>query len=122
MLIELGEYREANLWANKALERFPNEPELLASKAVALGREGDLKGALAYSDAAFESRGEGPYLWLARADVMLAREETKADYCFEKARILAAGDWRFYCMASRILFYYRKFALALKAAQEALSF
>jgi len=27
MLIELGEFREAKLWANKALERFPNEPE-----------------------------------------------------------------------------------------------
>ena len=38
MLIELGEYREAKLWADKALERFPNEPELLAAKAVALGR------------------------------------------------------------------------------------
>ena len=36
MLIELGEFREAKLWADKALERFPNEPELLAAKAVAL--------------------------------------------------------------------------------------
>src|SRR5215831_17818972 len=34
MLIELGEYREAKLWADKALERFPHEPELLAAKAV----------------------------------------------------------------------------------------
>jgi len=30
MLIELGEFREAKLWADKALERFPHEPELLA--------------------------------------------------------------------------------------------
>jgi Flp pilus assembly protein TadD len=51
MLIELGEFREAKLWADKALERFPNEPELLAAKAVALGRSGDLLGALAFSDA-----------------------------------------------------------------------
>ena len=34
MLIELGEFREAKLWADKALERFPHEPELLAAKAV----------------------------------------------------------------------------------------
>ncbi len=47
MLIELGEFREAKLWADKALERFPHEPELLAAKAVALGRSGDLQGALA---------------------------------------------------------------------------
>jgi len=32
MLIELGEGREAKLWADKALERFPHEPELLAAK------------------------------------------------------------------------------------------
>ena len=51
MLIELGEYREAKLWADKALERFPREPELLAAKAVALARSGDLQGALAFSDA-----------------------------------------------------------------------
>ena len=37
MLIELGEPREAKLWADKALEKFPHEPELLAAKAVALG-------------------------------------------------------------------------------------
>ena len=33
-LIELEEFQEAKLWADKALERFPNEPELLAAKAV----------------------------------------------------------------------------------------
>src|SRR4051794_22329740 len=46
MLIELGEFREAKLWADKALERFPSEPELLAAKAVSLARTGDLQGAL----------------------------------------------------------------------------
>src|SRR4051794_5660227 len=65
MLIELGEFREAKLWADKALERFPRDPELLAAKAVALGRQGDLKASLAFSDASFEERGEGPYIWLA---------------------------------------------------------
>src|SRR5216683_8292380 len=40
MLIELGEFGEAKLWADKALEHFPREPELLAAKAVALGRTG----------------------------------------------------------------------------------
>src|SRR5580693_10548602 len=66
MLIELGEYREAKLWADKALERFPNEAELLAAKAVALGRSGDLQGGLSFSDAAIEERGDTPYVWLAR--------------------------------------------------------
>ena len=93
MLIELGEFREAKLWADKALEQFPHEPELLAAKAVALGRSGDLGGAISFSDAAIEERGDTPYVWLARGDVLLARSESRADYCFEKAVQLAPGDW-----------------------------
>lgn len=119
MLIELGEYREAKLWADKALERFPHEAELLAAKAVALGRIGDLRGALAFSDAAVEERGDTPYVWLARGDVLLARKEPRADFCFEKAALLAPSDWLIPWLAARIRFYYEQFALALKLVQQA---
>ncbi len=120
MLIELGEFQEAKLWADKALERFPSEPELLAAKAVALGRSGDLQGALAFSDAAIEEHGDTPYVWLARGDVMLAREERRADYCFEKALLLAPQDWLVNWLAARIRFFYRQFVLALKLLQQAI--
>ena len=120
MLIELGEFREAKLWADKALERFPSEPELLAAKAVALGRSGDLQGALAFSDASIEERGDTPYVWLARGDVMLARAEHRADYCFEKALLLAPKDWFVAWLAARIRFFYKQFVLALKLLQQAI--
>ena len=120
MLIELGEYREAKLWADKALERFPHEPELLAAKAVALGRSGDLQEALAFSDASIEERGDTPYIWLARGDVLLAREEQRADYCFEKALLLAPKDWFIAWLGARIRAYYDQFVLALKLLQQAL--
>jgi tetratricopeptide (TPR) repeat protein len=120
MLIELGEYREAKLWADKALERFPREPELLAAKAVALGRSGDLQGALAFSDASIEERGDTPYIWLARGDVLLAREEARADFCFEKALLLAPRDWFIAWLAARIRSFYEQFALALKLLQKAI--
>jgi len=119
MLIELGEFREAKLWADKALERFPHEAELLAAKAVALGRTGDLPGALAFSDASIEGRGDTPYVWLARGDVLLARAEARADYCFEKALLLAPRDWFTAWLAARIRFYYQQFVLALKLIQQA---
>jgi tetratricopeptide (TPR) repeat protein len=119
MLIELGEFREAKLWADKALERFPHDPELLAAKAVALGRSGDLDGALAFSDASIEERGDTAYVWLARGDVLLARDEPRADYCFEKALLLAPHDWFILWLAGRIRFYYDQFALALKMLQQA---
>jgi tetratricopeptide (TPR) repeat protein len=118
-LIELDEFREAKLWADKALEKFPQEPELLAAKAVALGRSGDLQGALAFSDASIEERGDTPYIWLARGDVLLARRESRADYCFEKALTLSPRDWVVTWLATRIRFYYQQFALALKLAQQA---
>src|SRR4051794_40802045 len=119
MFIELGEFREAKLWADKALERFPHEPELLAAKAVALGRSGDLQGALAFSDASIEERGDTSYIWLARGDVLMAREGTRADYCFEKALLLAPRDWFTTWLAARIRFYYNQFALSLKLLQQA---
>src|SRR6266436_2060980 len=119
MLIELGEFREAKLWADKALERFPHEPELLAAKAVALGRSGDLEGALVFSDASIEEQGDTPYVWLARGDVLLAREERRADYCFEKALLLAPKDWLVSWLAGRIRFYYQQFSLALRLLQQA---
>ncbi len=121
MLIELGELREARLWADKALERFPNQPELLAAKAVALGRAGDLQDALAFSDASIEERGDTPYVWLARADVLLARKERRADYCFDKAVQLAPNDWFVCWLAARIRSYYREFVLALKLLQQAVT-
>jgi tetratricopeptide (TPR) repeat protein len=119
MLIELGQYNEARLWADKALERFPHEAELLAAKAVALGRAGDLQEALAFSDSAIEERGDTPYVWLARGDVLLARKESRADYCFEKALLLASGDWVVAWLGARIRYYYQQFALALKLLQQA---
>jgi Flp pilus assembly protein TadD len=119
MLVELGESKEAKLWADKALEKFPSEPELLAAKAVALARIGDLDGALIFSDTSIEERGNTPYVWLARGDVLLAREETRADYCFEKAQMLAPHDWIVAWMAARIRYFYQQLALAMKLLQQA---
>jgi tetratricopeptide (TPR) repeat protein len=120
LLIELGEYREAKLWADKALERFPNEAELLAVKAVALGRSGECQSALAFSDASIEERGaQTPYVWLARGDVLLACREARADYCLEKALMLAPRNSFIAWLAARIRFHYEQFAVALKILQEA---
>ncbi|RYD33597.1 MAG: tetratricopeptide repeat protein [Verrucomicrobiaceae bacterium] len=121
MLIELGEFREAKVWADKALERFPHEPELLAVKAVALARTGDFKAAMAFSDASFAERGESPWLWIARADVLLARREARADYCLERALIPDPANWVLHWLISRLNFYYGRFAQALVSVQKALA-
>ena len=121
MLVELGEFEEARVWADKALAIFPEEGELLAAKAVALARLGDHAAAITYSDAAVESQMNTPYIWLARADVLLARKEKRADYCFERALTLANNHWLYLWLAARVHAFYRHFARSLKSAQEALT-
>jgi tetratricopeptide (TPR) repeat protein len=121
MLIELGEFDEARLWADKALALFPDDAELLAAKAVSLARLGDLEGAISYADAAVESQANTPYIWLARGDVLLARNEKRAEYCFERALTLAKNNWLVLWLAARVQAFYRHFARALKHAQQALA-
>jgi tetratricopeptide (TPR) repeat protein len=121
MLIELGEFKEAKLWAEKALALFPREGDLLAAKAVALARCGDGKAALAFSDASMEVENGTPYVWVARGDVLLARKEKRAGYCFEKALLLARDHWLWPWLASRVHLFYKQTAQALKYAQQALA-
>ncbi len=78
MLIELGEYREAMLWADKALEMFPEHPELLAAKAEAAARSGDLHKAMAYTDNALSKKRVTAFVWLSRGEVLLARRSRMA--------------------------------------------
>ena len=88
---------------------------------MALARLGDVDDALAFSDASLEERGDTPYVWLARGDVLLARKENRADYCFERARTIAAGDWVVGWLAGRILHFYKRFAAALTVARAAVT-
>ena len=67
-----------------------------------------------------EERGDTPYIWLARGDVLLARAETRANFCFEKALLLAPRDWFVAWLAARIRCFHEQFALALKLLQKAL--
>jgi tetratricopeptide (TPR) repeat protein len=100
-------------------ERHPRDPELLAAKAVVLGRSGDLEGAI-FSDASIEAHGRTAYVWLARGDVLLARNEKRAGYCFDKALGLAPHNWFVAWLAARIHAFYRQFSLSLKLIEQAI--
>jgi tetratricopeptide (TPR) repeat protein len=119
-LIEEGNFDEANRWSSQAIERFPREPELLSARAVVLGRIGDLEGAISFSDASIEEHGHTAYVWLARGDVLLARREQRANYCFDQAFGLAPHNWFVAWLAARVRLFYHQFSLALKLVQHAL--
>ena len=90
MLIELGEYKEATVWVDKALEMFPEHPELLAAKAVACARDGRMEKAIAYSDNSISKDNVTSIVWLARAEVLFNRKSSIAQNCISKAVIAAA--------------------------------
>ena len=85
MLIELGEYREACVWADKAMESFPEHPELLALKAVACARDAKREQAIAYSDNSVGKENLTSRVWLARAEIFLDRKGPVAEGCINKA-------------------------------------
>lgn len=90
MLIELGEYKEALIWSDKALKLFPEHAELLAAKAVACGRDAMMDKAVAYSDNSISKEDVTSRVWLARAEVMISRKNQVMEGCISKA-ISSAG-------------------------------
>lgn len=115
MLIELGEYREANLWADKALESFPEHPELLALKASACARDARLEQAIVYSDRSLAQDPPCARVWLARAEVFLQRRDPVCESCLSKAVGGAGPDSASIKLeAARILAKKRSFAQAVQ--------
>ncbi|MBI1291632.1 tetratricopeptide repeat protein [bacterium] len=93
-LLALKQYREAELWSNRALEQFPEDPSLLSQRARVLAATGNIKRALGVSDYAI-SHGATTWTWLARGEVLLEANDTNALFCFEKAMELTGReDWR----------------------------
>jgi tetratricopeptide (TPR) repeat protein len=87
---------------------------------VALARNGDLDGALFFSDASIAEQGNSSYPWLARADVLLSRKENRAAYCFEKVAELSPRDWMISWLAARVRMFHEQFVLALKLLEQAI--
>lgn len=115
MLIELGEYTEATLWADKSLELFPEHPELFAAKAVALARDEQAADALAYSDNSISKDRVTSFVWLARAEILLKMRAKMAESCISNAVSIAANVLPIVRLeAGRILFRYRRYSPAME--------
>ena len=98
MLVQLEEYPEAELWSRKGLELFPTNGELMAGRAQAFCRMGDMKQAHALCDGSLQQPGQSAYRWLVRGEIMVAARQNMDRYCFDKAqeagRRLARSPWR----------------------------
>ncbi len=119
MLVELGEYSEARLWSDKALELFKNNGELLAAKSTACLRMRDRRAAIACSDASLQSPGSSAARWEARGEVMIEERADRARDCFDKAMAEPNADWFDRVVVARIYLFHRVYASALEFAQSA---
>jgi tetratricopeptide (TPR) repeat protein len=119
MLVELGEYPEAELWSRKGLELFPNNGELLAGLAQAHCRMGNLKEAHAACDGSLQQAGQSAYRWLVRGEIMVATRQETDRHCFDKAMELDA-DWLVPLEIARVELYYHRPSRALSRIRRAL--
>jgi tetratricopeptide (TPR) repeat protein len=117
MLVELVEYPEARLWADKALELFKANGELLAAKAQACLRQGDDKSAVISSDSSLQSPGSSALRWRVRGEVLLRSAPERARDCFEKSLAESGADWFDRVLIARVYLFHRLSAAALQYAQ-----
>ena len=83
-LSELDELNEARVWANKALEQFPNSAKLLSAKAAILAKTAEYEEAVRLSDRAISMKDPDKFIWLCRGFVLLSKDEKNAKYCFDR--------------------------------------
>ncbi|MEE8575366.1 MAG: tetratricopeptide repeat protein [Thermodesulfobacteriota bacterium] len=120
MLVELGEYKEAILWSDKALELFRSNSDLLSARAQAAARSGDTRTALSCSDASLQGTGTSPYRWIVRAEVLLSSEAKHADSCFKKALAEEDSFWMDHIAIASIYLSYGKATQAMNYARSAM--
>jgi tetratricopeptide (TPR) repeat protein len=118
MLIALGEYPEAEMWARKALELFKNHGDLLAGRAQAYCRLKDRAQATASCDAAFAQPDQPAYRWTVRGEVMVLVRSDVDRYCFDKA-VQINGDWLVPLEIAQVYLYHGYPSKALARARQA---
>jgi tetratricopeptide (TPR) repeat protein len=117
MLVELAEYPEALLWADKSLELFKDNGDLLAAKSRGCLRQGDARAAAVASDASLTSPGSSPLRWQARGEVMLSKNPDRARDCFERSLAEPQAVWFDRVVIARVYLFHRRPAPALEFAR-----
>lgn len=113
-LLNMREYREADLWAKQGLMLFPENGDLLAIKASVYANKGFLNQAIGASDYSLE-KGQSPNVWICRGEVLLYAKNKNSFFCFEKALETAgAENWQVPMKIGMLFFRHKIPSTALK--------
>jgi len=118
MLVLLGEYPEAELWARKSLELFKGHGDLLAARAQALARIGDRTQAMELVDAALRQEGNSAYRWMVRGELLVMARDGVDGHCFDKA-LGVERDWLVPLESALIYLHYQQASKGLLRARQA---
>lgn len=119
-LINLKQLKEADLWASRALELFPEDSVVLSLRASLYASRGMYKRALNTSDYAISRKGASAHSYLSRGYVLLEADNKNTHFCFTKALELAKpGDWKIPMHIGMIYFRKKMYARALEFFQTA---
>jgi tetratricopeptide (TPR) repeat protein len=119
MLLYLEDPAEAEIWSDKALQSFPNDPDVLALKSLAQWRCGFETSARNLNDAALSAARDSANVWLARGEIQIGGDMKSASACFVRA--VAAPGQKGVChlRAGDILVRSGKFAAAIEYHRKA---
>ncbi|MDR1612878.1 MAG: tetratricopeptide repeat protein [Planctomycetota bacterium] len=85
MLLYLDETPEASIWADKALQSFPADPDILSLKSLAQWRNGLREEARNLNDHALAATRGSANVWLTRGEMQLDADMKSAAACFRRA-------------------------------------
>ncbi len=120
-LVELKQFREANMWVLRALELFPEEARLIAVQGLVYALNGTIKRGLACSDYAISRPGaSGAFVWALRGHVLSLADNSNAAFCFDKAmEVRQKEDWRTPMRIGLLLLQEKKWSRAAEFLQTA---
>lgn len=119
MLLYMEEPLEAEIWADKALQSFPNDPDVLSLKSLALWRNGMTDAARDLNDAALAAVRDSANVWLARGEMQIDANMKSAAACFAHATSAPGPGGLAHMRAGDILLRKGKFAEAAEFFRKA---
>lgn len=119
MLLYMEELAEAIVWADKALQSFPNDPDILALKSLAQWRKGLTEAARQLNDSALAATRNSANVWLARGEMQMVADMRSASACFRHALAQPGPDGMISLRIADLLRRQRKYADALEHSRNA---